>query len=47
MILFVTHISKFWDLILKGYLFTTQFKLLTTLKEMAFENNVGKGENAG
>ena len=28
-------------------LFTTQSRLLTTLKEKAFENIVGKGENAG
>ena len=30
----------------KGYLFTTQSRLLTTLKKKPFENNVGKGENA-
>ena len=28
-------------------LFTTQFRLLTTLKKRALENTVGKGENAG
>ena len=27
--------------------FTTQSRLLMTLKEKAFENNVGKGKNAG
>ena len=27
--------------------FTTQSRLLTTLKKKPFENNVGKGENAG
>ena len=29
------------------YLFTTQFRFLTTLKQKVFENIVGKGENAG
>ena len=28
-------------------LFTTQSPLLTTLKKMALENTMGKGENAG
>ena len=28
-------------------LYITQFRLLTTLKERAFENIVGKGENVG
>ena len=28
-------------------LFTTQSRLLTTLKKRALENTVGKGENAG
>ena len=28
-------------------LFTTQYRLLTTLKNKAFENIVGKGEDAG
>ena len=30
-----------------GLLFSTQSRLLLTLKEKAFENIVGKGENAG
>ena len=35
-------------LLIHNYLlFTTQSRLLTTLKEKAFENIVGKGENAG
>jgi hypothetical protein len=31
----------------QSLLFTTQFRLLTTLKHRAFENIVGKEENAG
>ena len=33
--------------VFKTLLFTTQSQLLTTLKEMAFQNTVGKAENAG
>ena len=33
--------------LVKGYLFTTQRRLLTTLRKRPFENIVGKEENAG
>ena len=33
--------------LVKSYLFTTQFRLLMTLKKKPFETIVGKGENAG
>ena len=33
--------------ILDHLLFTTQSRLLTTLRKKALENTVGKGENAG
>ena len=31
----------------KGEIFTTQFRLSTTLKKKPFDTIVGKGENAG
>ena len=49
----VTNIFSFFHDVLRGiflrviYLFTTQSRLLTALEKKAFENIVGKGENAG
>ena len=36
-----------WESLINNKPFTTQSRLLTTLKKKPFENDVGKGENAG
>ena len=44
---FLLRVVKTKDYVVKGLLCTTQYRVLTTLDKMAFENIVGKGKNAG